>query len=180
MGDKPTSEFIEALLETRSTGIARDLKLNLRRLIEESSLSQEEAILVLLATATAVDHRSLISHSREKLVALGFSSEQIQEAAESAAMMGMLNLYYRFRHMVGNEEDYKTANLRMTSLARPVLGKEKYEMLAFAVSVINGCSSCIQAHEKVLRGSGLSADKVHDLARMASVVNGLKVLERSE
>jgi lipoyl-dependent peroxiredoxin subunit D len=180
---KVTSEFIETMLESRGTGIARDLKLNLRRLIEESSLTPQESTLALLACATAVDHRSLVSHSRERLVALEFSTEQIQEGAEIAALMGMLNYYYRFRHMVshtvGKEEEYKTAGLRMTSMARPALGKELYEMLAFAVSVINGCESCVKAHENVLRESGVSVDKVHDLARLAAVVNGLKVLERA-
>jgi alkyl hydroperoxide reductase subunit D len=174
-----SGDFIESLLETRTTGIARDLKLNLKRLLEESALSPEEATLTLLAVSTSVDHKPLFTHAKEKLQALGVPQDQIQEAAETAAMMGMLNIYYRFRHMVGKEEDYKTANLRMTSMARPALGKEKYEMLAFAVSVINGCENCIQAHENVLRNSGFTADKVHDLARMAAVVNGLKALERS-
>jgi len=174
---KVTSEFIETMLESRGTGIARDLKLNLRRLIEESSLTPQESTLALLACATAVDHRSLVSHSRERLVALEFSTEQIQEGAEVAALMGMLNYYYRFKHMLDKDEEYKTAGLRMTSMARPALGKELFEMLAFAVSVINGCENCVKAHENVLRESGVSVDKVHDLARLAAVVNGLKVLE---
>jgi alkyl hydroperoxide reductase subunit D len=177
-----TSDFIEALLETRTSAIARDLKLNFRRLTEESALSPEESSLALLAIATSVNHRPLIGHAREKLVTLGIPADQIQEASESAAMMGMLNIYYRFRHMVEtpeNQDDYKTANLRMTSMARPAMGKEKYEMLAFAVSVINGCSNCVKAHEKVLRDSGVSVEKVHDLARLASVINGLKALETS-
>jgi alkyl hydroperoxide reductase subunit D len=176
---KVTSEFIETMLESRGTGIARDLKLNLRRLIEESSLTPQESTLALLACATAVDHRSLASHSRERLVALEFSAEQIQEGAEIAALMGMLNYYYRFKHMLDKGDEYKTAGLRMTSMARPALGKELFEMLAFAVSVINGCESCVKAHENVLRESGVSVDKVHDLARLAAVVNGLKVLERA-
>jgi alkyl hydroperoxide reductase subunit D len=184
---KVTSEFIETMLQSRSTGIARDLKLNLRRLIEESSLTPEESALGLLAVATAVDHRSLASHSRERLAALGLSTEQIQEGAEVAALMGMLNYYYRFRHMIshgepekpGVEDAYKTAGLRMTSMARPALGKDLYEMLAFSVSVINGCENCVKAHEKVLREAGVNVEKIHDLARLASVVNGLKVLERA-
>jgi alkyl hydroperoxide reductase subunit D len=181
---KVTSDFIETMLQSRSTGIARDLKLNLRRLIEESSLTPEESALGLLAVATAVDHRSLASHSRERLAALGLSTEQIQEGAEVAALMGMLNYYYRFRHMLSHEapekeDEYKTAGLRMTSMARPALGKDLYEMLAFSVSVINGCENCVKAHEKVLREAGVSVDKIHDLARLAAVVNGLKVLERA-
>ena len=59
---------------------------------------------------------------------------------------------------------------------KPVLGKEKFEMLAFAVSVVNGCESCVVSHENVLRAAELSAEKIHDLARMASVVRALKTL----
>lgn len=170
-------EAIDALLESRSTAIARDLKLNLKRILEESTLTPSEALLTLLATATSVEHHQLAAHAREQLVALGLPTEQIQEASESAAIMAMLNTYYRFRYMVDKDDDYRNAGLRMTALARPVLGKEQFEMLAFAVSVINGCQSCVKSHEKVLRDHGVSADKVHDLARMAAVVKGLKALQ---
>src|SRR6185369_15015062 len=111
-------------------------------------------------------------HAREKLAAQGLPPEHIQEAAESAAIMGMLNTYYRFRYMVGKDDDYRTAGLRMTSLARPAIGKEGFEMLALAVSIVNGCQSCVKSHEQVLRDAGVSADKIHDLARMGSVVKG--------
>src|SRR5262249_16681690 len=97
-------------------------------------------------------------------------------AAQSAALMAMLNTYYRFRHFVGSPEEYRAAGLRMTALARPVLGRERFEMLAFAVSVVNGCESCVRSHEKVLRDSGVSAEKVHDLARLAAVLKAAQTL----
>jgi alkyl hydroperoxide reductase subunit D len=168
---------IDALLETRTSTIARDLKLNLKRLLEESSLTPPEAATTLLAVATSVGHRGLQQYAREQLGALDVPAEQVQEAAESAAIMGMLNTYYRFRYMVDKDDDYRTAGLRMTALARPALGKEHFEMLAFAVSVVNGCQSCVKSHEKVLRDAGVAADKVHDLARLAAVVKGLQGLE---
>ncbi len=169
----------ESFLDDRSTTIARDLKLNLRRLLEEGALSPLEATTALLALATAVSHSPLAKVAREKLSALGLAPEAIQESAESAAIMGMLNIYYRFRHLVDNEHDYVTAGLRMTSLARPALGKTQFEMLAFAVSVLNGCPSCVKSHEKALRDASVGVDKIHDLARLASVVYGLKALESS-
>jgi alkyl hydroperoxide reductase subunit D len=162
--------------EHRSTPIARDLRLNLQKLLEGTVLTATEAHLALLATATSTENAPLASHAREKLAALGATPEQIQEAAESAAIMGMLNTYYRFRHMVDKDDDYRVAGLRMTSLAKPVLGKETFEMLALAVSIVNGCQSCVRSHEQVLRDSGVSNDKIHDLARMASVVKGIKAL----
>jgi lipoyl-dependent peroxiredoxin subunit D len=162
--------------EHRSTTIARDLRLNLKKVMEDGSLSPQEASLALLATAISSENLPLASHAREKLASLGTPPEHVQEAAESAAIMGMLNTYYRFRYMVDKPDDYSTAGLRMTSLARPALGKEVFEMLAFAVSVLNGCQSCVKSHEQVLRDAGVTADKIHDLARLASVVKGIKAL----
>jgi len=72
-----------------------------------------------------------------------------------------------------------TAGLRMTALARPALGKVNFEMLAFTVSVVNGCETCVISHEAVLREAGLGAEKIHDLARMASVVKALKTLSET-
>ncbi|MBI3898317.1 MAG: carboxymuconolactone decarboxylase family protein [Gammaproteobacteria bacterium] len=167
---------LDTVLPASQTTIARDLKLNLKRLLEEGALTREEVLLALLATASSVQDALLIGFAREQLRQLELTPEQIQEAAESAAIMAMLNTYYRFRHMLGKDDDYRTAGLRMTSLSKPVLGKERFEMLAFAVSVLNGCENCIRSHEQVLRNAGVSADKIHDLARLAATVKGLGTL----
>src|SRR5688500_16000087 len=137
-------------MENRTSLIARDLKLNLNRILTEGALSPEDAHLALLATATTVHSADLATRAREQLMIFGFSLEQIQEAAESAALVGMLNVYYRFRHFLGSPDEYRLAGLRMTALANPTIGKERFEMLAFAVSVINGCETCTKAHERTL------------------------------
>lgn len=167
---------LEAVLPPAHSAISRDLRLNLQRVLEDGALDSENATLALLALATAARLDGLAEHARARLTELGVAPEQIQEAAESAAIMGMLNVYYRFRHMLGKDEEYRATGLRMTALARPVLGKERFEMLAFAVSVLNGCESCIRSHEKVLRDAGVGVDPLHDLARLAAVVNGLRAL----
>ena len=164
------------MIETQSTAIGRDLKLNLTRIFEDGSLTPEEANLTLLAVSTAVESVDLAGQARAELARLGLSPEQIQEAAESAALMGMLNTYYRFRHMLENDADYGPARLRMQCLVSPNLGKERFEILAFAVSILNGCESCIRSHESVLRKAGVDVAKLHDVARLAAVVKGLKVL----
>jgi alkyl hydroperoxide reductase subunit D len=166
------------MTDLQGTLIARDLGLNLSRILEDGSLKPEDSNLVLLATATATGNAELAAQARTELSRLGFSPEQIQEAAESAALMGMLNTYYRFRHIIANDADYGPARLRMQSLISPVLGKERFEMLAFAVSIINGCESCIRSHEAVLRKSGMDVTGLHDVARLAAVVKGLEVLMR--
>ncbi len=168
---------LNALLDRLDSPVGRDLKLSLSRVLEDSVLGPDERLLALLATATSAGHHDLAAYARAELLARGVQEGEVREAAESAAIMAMLNMYYRFRHMVGKEEDYRAARLRMNSMARPALGKERFEMLALAVSILNGCESCIRSHEKVLRDAGVEAEKVHELARIAASVKGLAVLD---
>src|SRR6516162_2909987 len=79
-----------------STAIARDLRLNLKRILEDSELEIMDRYFALLATAVAVNDEELAGLARTELTSRGVAPEQIQEAAESAAIMAMLNTYYRF------------------------------------------------------------------------------------
>ena len=169
-------EPIDTLLEPYTGVIARDLKLNLSRLLQDGALSTEEVLLATLAISTSLGFAEMSNYARRQLSQAEVTEDQIQEAAQSAALMGMLNTYYRFRHFVGSPEEYRVAGLRMTVLAKPGLGKERFEMLAFAVSVVNGCESCVRAHEKTLRDSGVSTDKVHEIAKLSAVLKALRTL----
>jgi alkyl hydroperoxide reductase subunit D len=163
-------------MEESTSVIARDLRLNLKRMLEDGALDVEDRYFTLLATSIATQHADLAEHARRELAARGAKPEEIQEAAESAALMAMLNTYYRFRHMLESDEEYRMAGLRMMVFAKPLLGKKRFEEVAFAVSVVNGCESCIRSHEKVLRELGLGSNQIHDLARIASIVRGLQTL----
>ena len=174
-------EKIDSVFGDRSTTISKDLKLNAKRLLEDSSLSQEEGTLLTIALAKAVDFTDLLASAREAAAAQGLSADVIQEAEENAAIMGMLNIYYRFRHFIEHndataKDAYGAAKLRMTSLANPAMGKEKFELLAFGVSCINGCEMCVSSHEKALMHLGVTRDKIHDVGRLSAVIMGLKKL----
>jgi alkyl hydroperoxide reductase subunit D len=171
------SHWIDEVFAGRDTTIARDLKLNLKRVLSEGALSPEEANLTLLACASSVGFAEAARNARIALEGQGVAAEVIQEASESAAIMAMLNIYYRFRHFVGKDEDYKMAGLRMTALARPLMGKEKFELLATAVSAINGCETCVKGHEATLREGAMDVAKIHDAVRMAAIVKALSVLK---
>jgi alkyl hydroperoxide reductase subunit D len=177
------SEFTSPLAAREST-IARDLNLNLQKIMTSGVLDPREANLSLLAVANAAGYEALAALARESLAAHGVAEAEAREAAESAAIMGMLNTYYKFRGFISRAgetklEEYRTTGLRMTSLARPALGKTAFEMLAFAVSVLNGCETCVVSHENALREAGVGAEKIHDLARLAAVVKGLKTLSET-
>ncbi len=174
---------VESLFAGKETAVARDLKLNLKKLLGEASLSVEESHLALLALARSLGDDRLVAIAQEGLVGRDLSPEHLQEAEESAAIMGMLNVYYRFKHFLTDAQgaeavqtNYRVAGLRMNALAKPALGKERFEMLAFAVSVLNGCSQCVTSHEQALLKLGLPFDKIHDLARLAAVAKGVNAL----
>ena len=80
-------------------------------------------------------------------------------AHAAAAIMGMNNVYYRFLHLVEDEE-YKQlpARLRMNVIGNPGIDKFDFELLSLAVSAINGCGTCIAAHERQLRAHGTSRE----------------------
>ena len=166
----------DELFESQIGITSRDLKLNLKRTLEGGALEPVEAYLGLAALSTAVDAPELVKYADTALCSLDVPVEQIQEAKESSAIMGMLNTYYRFRHLTEHPDDYKSAGLRMMVFGNPRLGKVRFEMLAFALSVLNACEGCIRSHEHALREAGVSVDKLHDLVRLASIVKGVRNL----
>jgi lipoyl-dependent peroxiredoxin subunit D len=144
------------LPELGDSPVARDLKINLERLLSDSHMTPDLSVAVLLATSTAVDYPDLTRWAEGTSL---LSAEDSATAKEVAGIMGMLNTYYRFRHFLGTEsEQYGSTGLRMTSLAKPVIGKERFEVLALAVSIVNGCEKCVSSHEKALRELGVSVD----------------------
>lgn len=172
---------LDQMFGERQTTIAKDLKLNYRRMVEDSSLSKQESALLSVALAKTLNFDELLKAAKVEATENGVSEAGVQEAEESAAIMGMLNTYYRFRHFIEHNDEtakeaYGAAKLRMTSLANPALGKETFEILALAISAINGCEMCVSSHEKALMHLGVTREKLHDVARISAVVKGLSSL----
>jgi lipoyl-dependent peroxiredoxin subunit D len=96
--------------------------------------------------------------------------------------MAMNNVYYRFRHMVGTPVyGEKPAGLRMNRLMQPATNRTDFELMALAVSAINGCEMCVRAHEKTVTEGGLTPDHVNDAVRIAATVYAAAVaLEAGE
>ena len=183
MSDRSFSDRIDSLFPAELSPTGKDLKLNLKR-FTSSKLAAADSALVTVALAAVAGHGPLLAVARDAALAEGLGAEAIKEAVEAGAMMTMLNLYYRFRHMSdhdrepGSVDRYGPAGLRMNAMANPVLGKQLYEQIAFAVSVVNGCERCINAHEQELLRHGLSHEVLHDLARLAATVSALAAHER--
>lgn len=90
--------------------------------------------------------------------------------------MAMNNVYYRFVHLVSNPE-YKTmpAWLRMNWLGNPRVGRADFELWELAVSAINGCGACMDAHEKTLRQSCVGSSAIQTAVRFAAIVQSVAV-----
>ena len=65
------------------------------------------------------------------------------------------------------------AKLRMNVIGSPGIDKADFELFSLAVSAINGCGMCIDAHDKVLAQHGIGADKIQASVRIASVVHAV-------
>ena len=149
---------------------AKDLRLNLDALSKVESLTPPQLWGTLLASALAARNAELIRAVFEDARAQ-LSNAALTAARTAAALMGMNNIYYRFVHLASNPEyGSLPARLRMQGLANPGVDKLDFELWSLAVSAVNGCGKCIDAHERELRTGGASALQVQDAVRIAAVL----------
>lgn len=152
---------------------AKDLKLNLGSLSNETSLTDQQKWGTFLSCAFAVGEpttiRALIGETEGRL-----SPEAVKAAKAAAAIMGMNNVYYRFTHLVHNEV-YRTtpAKLRMQVIGAPGVDKPDFELWCMAVSAVNGCGTCMDSHEGVLREAGFTTEQIQASVRIGAVVNAV-------
>ncbi len=159
-------------LRARLPEHAKDLKLNLGSLAAEPVLNQQQLAGTFVASAIASRNaevtRAILAEFGPKL-----SPEALAAAKAAAAIMGMNNVYYRFTHLVGGDYANLPAKLRMNVMAKPGVDKVDFELWSLAVSAINGCGMCMEAHEKVVLHGGLGKEQVQAAVRIAAVVHAV-------
>lgn len=152
---------------------ARDIKLNLSTVLGGTGtpgLTESQALGTALACAVAARSNALAA-AVEAVAGDKLDPARRNAARAAAAVMAMNNVYYRFTHFVGDEEYRKLpARLRMNVIGNPGIEKAEFELYSLAVSAINGCEFCIQAHEKVVRDAGIGREGVQSAARIAAVI----------
>ena len=128
-----------------------------------------------LACAIATRNPAVIS-AMEAVAAEKLTPAAIAAAKSAAAVMAMNNIYYRFVHLASNKE-YATmpARLRMNVIANPGVDKADFELWSLAVSAINGCGACIDAHEKILNEAGVAAATIQTAVRFAAIIQSVAV-----
>jgi alkyl hydroperoxide reductase subunit D len=166
---------IEAL-RARFPEAAKDIKLNLQAVLQAGApLNADQRWGVALACALA-SRNAALSAAIAADAAGQASPAALEDARAAAVLMGMNNVYYRFRHLVGKASYAQLApKLRMNRLAQPAGSKLDFELYSLAVSAINACETCIQAHERTLLAGGLGEEVVHEAVRIASVVHAAAI-----
>lgn len=163
--------FVDAQLATLPED-AKDLRMNLRSLLDDANIGLAHRYGTAIAVATALGAKNLRDALTSDARAAGVTDGTIADATAAAAIMGMTNVYYRFRHLVGDPAyEALPPRLRMQRLAAPKSTRDDLELFALAVSAANNCEFCVKSHDKKLRDNGVEITVIHDAVRIASVVH---------
>ena len=160
-------------LKQQLPAYAKDTKLNLGSVLSEegaAGLTLQQIYSIALASAYATQNNTVIAAITNE--ANNTLSETAINAAKAAAtIMGMNNVYYRFTHLVSDKEyaDLR-ANLRMTVIGNPGIERVDFELMSLAVSALNGCGMCIDAHVHEVTKAGISKLGVQSTIRIAAVL----------
>jgi lipoyl-dependent peroxiredoxin subunit D len=170
-------------IETIKTALpdyAKDLKLNLGSVLATPGLTEQQIWGTALASAIAARNPRLRAAIQAEAAAR-LTPAAVTAAKAAAAIMGMNNIYYRFTHLVGSP-DYRSmpAKLRMNVIANPGVDGLDFELWSLAVSAINGCGMCLEAHEKEVLKKGASKETVQSVVRIASVIHAVAVALEAE
>lgn len=153
---------------------AKDTKLNLGIVLSEDGapeLSEQQIYAIALASSYATNQATLIG-TFEHEAASRLDVATLQAAKAAATIMAMNNIYYRFIHLVGDAELSKMpAKLRMNVIGSPGIAKVDFELMSLAVSAINGCGMCMEAHTHELGKAGISKTGIHSTIRIAAVIH---------
>jgi alkyl hydroperoxide reductase subunit D len=165
-------------LKSSLPAYAKDLRLNLDSVLSEGGapgLTAKQIRAVAFASAIAARNVAM-TRALESFAAEQLDSTELDGVRAAAAMMAMTNVYYRFTHLVTNKEyESLRASLRMNVMANPGIEKVAFEAASLAVSAINGCGACLDAHERTLRQHGVTAQGVQSAVRIAAVIHAAAV-----
>jgi lipoyl-dependent peroxiredoxin subunit D len=162
------------LLEEGKSRYLADLKINFKNSFESEFLSKKEIALLGVALSVNAGNQVLRGFFKNKAQLEGASTEEIAEAVACSSLLSANNVFYRFRHFL-NKEKYMEipARIKMNIMARPVNGKEFFELASLAVSAVNGCEMCVKSHEASLIELGAKEERIFEAVRLASVITSL-------
>ena len=152
---------------------AKDIKLNLGNVLRQAELTDRQTWGTAVACAIAARNPRIVEVMIHE-AASRLDPAALFAAKAAAAVMSMNNIFYRFRHLSGNEKyGSMPARLRMQVIRTHGSDPVDFELWCLAVSAVNGCGACIQAHEKVLLEKGVGEEKILAAVRIASTIHAL-------
>src|SRR5574340_517093 len=159
---------------------AKDLKLNLSSIARSTVLNEQQLWGTLLATAAATKSATTLKEIAAEATD-HLSAEAYNAALGAASIMGVNNVFYRSRGYLDGKYDDLRAGLRMNITGNPGVEKADFELWSRAVSAVNGCPHCLEAHENTLRQEGVGREGIFEAIRAASIVAGVgQAVEASE
>lgn len=171
--DEVTPTVLQTLNNTDARYI-RDLKVNVGNVLVTTHLSEKESALLALSIAANQKNNLLIEGFQQLAAEKEATLDEQTEAISCASLLAGNNVFYRFRHFQ-QKESYNTmqAKIKMNIMMKPVLGKEFFELMSLAISAVNGCEMCVNAHEHSVRELGATEERVWDAIRLAAVITSL-------
>jgi alkyl hydroperoxide reductase subunit D len=162
-------------LKAKLPDFCKDVRLNLSTLANDETLGEQTKYGLILACAIATRNPEVLA-ALDAEASPHLSAAARDAARAAASIMAMNNVYYRFVHLATNKA-YATmpAKLRMNVIGNPGVPKSDFELWSLAVSAINGCGMCIDAHEKVLAEAGVGEDTIQTAVRFAAIIQSAAV-----
>lgn len=153
----------------------KDLKLNVSSMLGSNNMTRKETSLLALSVAVNEKHDVLVTAFERLATKEGASAEEIAETHACASVMGMNNIFYRFRHFMHDVEYYskQPAGLRMSIMMSPVMGKGLFELMSLVLSAVNGCERCVTSHEHSVKEAGADEPRIYDAIRLGAVIKSL-------
>lgn len=150
---------------------ARDLRLNLGSVLSASRLDPAMAWGSALASALVAKNARVIGHIAEDAQKV-MDETHLKAVKSAAAMMSMTNVWYKFTDLIRDGEVKKQPpKLRMNAvLNHGGVDRALFEAWSLAASVVNACGLCVNAHASQLNKLGIDAQRIAEIARIATVV----------
>ena len=160
-------------LRKQMPDFAKDTKLNLGKVMdadEVDGLILRQVYMIALASAFATKQPTVMVAIYDE-VKPHLDKAEINAAKAAATIMGMNNTYYRFVHLV-SDKDFASmpAHLRMNVIGNSGVDKIDFELMSLAVSAINGCGMCIDAHVNEAEKASISKQGIQSTVRIAAVM----------
>lgn len=152
---------------------AKDIKLNLSAVLSPEGapdLTRVQIAGIALASAFATQNTAVIAAIQDEFQE-ELTPALVHAVEASATIMAMNNIYYRFIHLAHDAEfTNMPAKLRMNVMGNHGIPHADFELTVLAVSAINGCGMCIEAHTAALTKAHVSKLGIQSCIRIAAVI----------